>query len=266
MTVKTASVRDFISFGILHPKDTFRYVLANQNLRKQIISKYSRERQTKRIAEVTDASPSTVEAFLREAELDVLCENAKKSITSLGRSSGQISSPEALYAICRIKQPIRIVETGIAAGLSSAFILEALRKNGRGQLYSIDMPNYEEELAKRNVPNYNPASPGVLPPGLTTGWAVPKELRPNWVIEIGLASEKLHKLLDELKDIDMFLHDSEHTYANMLWEYVTAWEFLRSDGILLSHDVTWNTAFSDFARKIRHKPVMIGEIGALRKD
>ena len=40
-----------------------------------------------------------------------------------------------LYALCRLKKPQTVVETGVASGESSSYWLEALDKNEYGQLY-----------------------------------------------------------------------------------------------------------------------------------
>jgi len=49
-----------------------------------------------------------------------------------------------LYALVRVFQPEVVVETGVGPGGSSAFILNALERNGFGHLYSIDLPSYDE--------------------------------------------------------------------------------------------------------------------------
>ncbi|MBS7618991.1 hypothetical protein KEJ25_10485, partial [Candidatus Bathyarchaeota archaeon] len=46
----------------------------------------------------------------------------------------------SLYLIVRVLRPKYVVETGVSAGRSSAFILCGLCDNGEGELYSID-PN-----------------------------------------------------------------------------------------------------------------------------
>jgi hypothetical protein len=46
--------------------------------------------------------------------------------------------------------------------------------------------------------------------------------------------------------VDIFLHDSLHTYRNMRFEYQTVWPHLREGGVLLSDDVAMNRAFGDF--------------------
>ena len=55
-------------------------------------------------------------------------------------------------------------------------------------------------------------------------------------------------LLEGVAEIDIFLHDSEHSYKNMLWEFQTAWTYLKVGGLLLSHNIDSNNAFSDFCR------------------
>jgi predicted O-methyltransferase YrrM len=48
------------------------------------------------------------------------------------------SSRLFLYALCKIIKPKTIVETGVAYGLSTSYILQALYENKTGTLYSID--------------------------------------------------------------------------------------------------------------------------------
>jgi len=186
------------------------------------------------------------------------------SLKSVGHYIGEISSPEILYIIVRKIQPSTVVETGVAAGVSSAFILKAINDNGKGELYSIDMPNYEVELAKRGVMGQPVA---ILPNGRQVGFVIPDWLKQRWYLTIGKSKDVLEPLLSKLDSIDIFLHDSEHTYENMYFEYSAAWQFLRKDGILISHDITSNKAFFDFAHKVNRKPIhMFGSgIGAVRK-
>ena len=98
-----------------------------------------------------------------------------------------------------------MVETGVADGTTSAYILCALEDNGRGHLYSIDLPSER------------------LPRGEASGWIVDDELRHRWTLRIGPSSELLPPLLKELQAIEGFLHDSLHTYENMMFEYRAAW-------------------------------------------
>jgi predicted O-methyltransferase YrrM len=150
-----------------------------------------------------------------------------------GGAGGQMTSEySAIYALIRLLRPQHVVETGVADGATSAYILQALEDNGGGHLYSIDVPSER------------------LPPGKQPGWIIDAALRHRWTLRIGPSDELLRPLLHELGSIDVFLHDSLHTYDNMLFEYRTAWPFLRTNGLFLSHDVGRNTAFFDFAREV----------------
>ena len=72
---------------------------------------------------------------------------------------------------------------------------------------------------------------------------------------MGKSSDVLPPLVKELSKVDIFLHDSEHTYKNMMLEYSTVWPYLSEGGFLISHDIGWNDAFEDFANKVDHRHV-----------
>ncbi len=167
------------------------------------------------------------------------------------QAKGPITRASELYVLIRALSPNVVVETGVSSGVSSTFILQGLKDNQRGTLYSIDEPNADPSAA--------------LPEGLSSGWLIPHWLRDRWKLSLGRSSELLPPLLAKLKMMDLFLHDSEHSYENMMFEFKTAWKFLRDGGLLLSHDVFWNSAFSDFSRSLRRRPSYIVDIGLLRK-
>jgi predicted O-methyltransferase YrrM len=141
----------------------------------------------------------------------------------------------ALYIMTRILEPEIVIETGVFHGYSSFSILSALKENNKGYLHSIDLPSPK------------------LPPGKKPGWVVPENLRSRWDLRFGKSSELLPGLLEEVKEVDIFLHDSEHSYENMSWEYKTAWDSIRKGGLLLSHDVSQNPAFREFAKYVSEK-------------
>ena len=126
-----------------------------------------------------------------------------------------------------------MVETGVAAGVSSCFILQAMQDNNKGRLYSIEVTSRIECCDKK------------------TGWLVPDSLRHRWEFFIGDSKLVLGPLLDRLGKIDCFMHDSLHTYAHMYWELSAVWPHLCPKGLLLAHDVGENRAFFDFMRKNR---------------
>jgi len=167
----------------------------------------------------------------------------------------------ALYCIIRAAQPDVVVETGVASGNSAAFILRALHDNQKGKLYSIDLPPIPDENG--NVPgNMN----WILPDGVEPGCAVPPLLRYRWELIISPSETALPPLLQRLGQIDIFLHDSDHSYQHMMWEYETAWPYIKTGGILLSDDVGLNSAMIDFCRRRRHKyNEFEGKLGVVQK-
>lgn len=126
-------------------------------------------------------------------------------------------SGEALYLLVRAARPSVVVETGVLYGASSGHILAAQARNGGGELYSVDLGN----------PPGEPSHDFLVPPDLTSRWTYIR----------GNVKQELPPLLTRLGTIDMFNHDSLHTYENMTWEYERAFEHLKPGGVLSSHDI-----------------------------
>ncbi len=155
-----------------------------------------------------------------------------------------------LFALTRILKPDTVVETGVGGGYASAHVLEAMRLNGNGSLYSID---------NRDI--YN-AQYHNLPKQLPCGGMVPNNLRNgNWMLLMDGAEKDLKPLLEQLGEIDIFIHDSLHTRENMLFEYNTVWEHLKENGLLISHDI-WRP-WIDFAREKKREYLVYQHYGVL---
>lgn len=124
---------------------------------------------------------------------------------------------EALYLLVRAARPRTIVETGVLYGASSAHMLAALARNGGGELYSVEIGRDPREPSHDHF--------------------VPGELRHQWRLIIGDSRRELPALLDRCAPIDMFYHDSLHTFDHMTWEFETALPHLSPSGVLASDDV-----------------------------
>lgn len=136
-----------------------------------------------------------------------------------------------LYILCKIMQPEKVVETGVAYGLSSMYILQALEENNKGSLYSIDSI-FSPWQTKKMI-----------------GSAIPSHLKHRWEFNFAPSSEILNELMSSLDSVDLFFHDSLHTYRNMMFEFKTAWPFILKNGLLISDDIGDNNAFHDFNAK-----------------
>ena len=137
-------------------------------------------------------------------------------------------SRKFLYYLCRILKPKNVIETGVAYGISSSYILQALEDNEFGKLYSIDSifrPWQTKEMI---------------------GSIIPKELRVRWQLVIGKSTEKLENILMKISDLDIFIHDSSHTYENMMFEFNMIIKNIKKNGMIISDDVINNDAFYDF--------------------
>lgn len=158
--------------------------------------------------------------------------------TPIGQMGG---TQELLYPLVRFLRPKAIVETGVYRGLSTAFMLAAVADNGMGKVYSVDLPS---------ASYYNPGTKEydrtVLRGHETPGFAIPVELKDNWTLVVGPSKQVLPPLLDKLGQIDLFVHDSEHTYDCMWWEFTEAFAHIKPGGVLASDDVEKNSAFRDF--------------------
>jgi predicted O-methyltransferase YrrM len=160
-----------------------------------------------------------------------LLENIRREDRSTLRWAADSVLARCCYLLCRLLEPDVVIETGVAYGVSSAFILRALEENGRGVLHSVDLPPLRRECER------------------FWGMAVDKTLARRWTLHRGSSARVLPRLLEELKTGDLFVHDSLHTYRNMQREFEAVWPRLRTGGVLIADDVERNRAFGELQQK-----------------
>jgi predicted O-methyltransferase YrrM len=165
---------------------------------------------------------------------------------SLKILASDTSSCLALYTLCRVLKPTVVVETGVASGVSSSYILRALDNNDHGKLFSIDVPWYT--VTHNWKADFTDEDIKIHPIEKQSGWIIPKSLKGRWELLMGRTSDRLSDLLNKVGSVDVFFHDSEHSYENMSWEFRTLWPSLRKGGILIAHNIDVNDAFPDFER------------------
>jgi predicted O-methyltransferase YrrM len=167
---------------------------------------------------------------------------------------------EFLYMAVRLARPEIMVETGVFDGVSSAVILQAMSDNGGGKLISVDLPANETIAGSTNN-----MIDTTLPPNVKPGWAVPDYLRKQYHLMLGDSRELLPRIFDQYPKIDIFFHDSLHTFEHMYFEYTTAWPHLVPGALLLSDDIFWSTAFHKFCKEKGKTYVNVDGFGAVRK-
>jgi hypothetical protein len=132
------------------------------------------------------------------------------------------------YAVCRALQPAIVVTTGVGYGVLEAYILQALEVNGSGDLHSIDLPPL------------HPAADNWI------GAFIPDRLRTRWRLWRGPSARLLPRLLRDLGQVDVFVHDSLHTRRNTLRELQTMTPHLARPAVVLVDDINQNQAFHEW--------------------
>ncbi|MBZ5659099.1 MAG: class I SAM-dependent methyltransferase [Acidobacteriia bacterium] len=207
------------------------------------------------LASLVNSTPGAIRGFLNEPSANVeLMRHWKRCEQKLHAGSHPGNDPYAKkvlmqYALTRALAPDLVVETGVSSGISSTYLLLACRLNGKGHVYSIDIDNKE-----------------YLAPGNRIGWIVPDDLKTRWSLLLGDSHVVLPHILSQLAQVDIFIHDSSHTYENMKFEFETSYPYIRPGGLLLSDDTNFNAAFSECAKAFQPKAVrIIRNLGIMKK-
>lgn len=156
----------------------------------------------------------------------------------LGRGTyGYYSDADA--SLCRAvwcatvhTRPEVVIETGVAHGVTSRVVLEALTVHDRGQLWSIDLPHpFNHELHSQ------------------IGIAVTDACRVRWSYVEGSSKQRLPGLITQVGNVQIFIHDSLHTARNTLFEMNQAARVMRPGGVMLVDDISTHRGFVTFAQR-----------------
>jgi hypothetical protein len=137
----------------------------------------------------------------------------------------------------------------------SGHILAALAQNGQGILHSVEL-----------------GRPGREPPH---DFFVPQETKSRWDLVMGDSRRELPGLVARLGSVDLFHHDSLHTFDHMTWEFETVFPRLAMAGVLSSHDVAiahsirelfHQNAFPAFCARHKVGWSTFGNLGLLIRD
>ena len=163
-----------------------------------------------------------------------------------GWNDGDAGFVRAIWCLCRHLRPTKVVETGVAHGVSSRFILEALERNGVGHLWSVDHPPPEHVWHDQ------------------IGAAVGGRYSARWSYIRGSSKRRLPGLFSQLGQIDLFVHDSLHSEQNVRFEMDHAWTRLRPGGAIVVDDIDANWGFKCFVQAFSGHRSLICEAEPLR--
>jgi predicted O-methyltransferase YrrM len=163
-------------------------------------------------------------------------------------NDGDAGLVRAIWCLTRHLRPRNVVETGVAHGLTSRFILEALERNAVGHLWSIDRPPVEQALRAQ------------------IGIAVGDRYPHRWTYIKGSSRRRLPAILSQLGEIDLFIHDSMHSERNVRFEVERAWEALRPGGAIVVDDIDANRGFRTVTQALSGHQSMICEAEPLHPD
>ena len=155
-------------------------------------------------------------------------------IKSTGVRLGGGGAYTFLYFICRIKRPQTVVETGVAAGWSSAAILNALAENGSGKLYSSDLPYRKRPGAYKFI--------GIL---------VEDRFKENWDLNITGDKKALPEILKKVERVNLFHFDSDKSYRGREFAFKTIKRHLSKDAVLIFDDIQDNFHFKDLVQQYK---------------
>lgn len=145
------------------------------------------------------------------------------------RVTGVPSLIAACYLLIRAVRPDKVVETGVWFGASTSLILAAMAHNNHGKLISIDLPGFAD-MTGNNSGAEHPF--------------IPDAYKGRWDLRAADATTELPRVFLEEKP-DIFMHDSDHGYQHMAFEFALATKYLPSKGIVISDDIRRNSAFYD---------------------
>jgi Methyltransferase domain len=175
-------------------------------------------------------------AFLGFSKWRSRLESVISAVQNANQGQGGISLDDGriLYGLVRALKPDYVIETGVAAGVSTSFFGAALIENGKGKLFSVELPPEvvgQGTLADGSM--YAWHEHGV-------GWAITDEtkhaLGDRHRLILQDVRTALPSLLNELPYVDIFFHDDLHTPDHMYWEYEAVWPTLSARGVLISDD------------------------------
>ena len=134
-----------------------------------------------------------------------------------------------VYFLTRHLRPTVVLETGVAAGFTSAAVLIAMERNGLGTLFSSDLPYMGSAEARDEV-----------------GRVVDPRLRSGWNLALGGDRANLAEFLPRIGNVDLLHYDSDKSVAGRRYALDAIGPKLGPDSVIVMDDIADNTFFRDW--------------------
>jgi len=186
------------------------------------------------VVEDTVAFAAGLDATLWHEAITFADELAKRSgaLGNFRESLGGGGHYPLLYFLTRRLEPAVVVETGVAAGFSSAAFLAGMAKNGRGHLYSSDFPAFRLSRPEEHV-----------------GTLVAPDLRPRWTLSLRGDRRNLPAILETAGPVNLFHYDSDKTYSGREFAMNAIAPHLAAGAVVVMDDIQDNLFFRDYVTR-----------------
>ncbi len=167
-----------------------------------------------------------------------LAESARPRLAALAEAGvdlGGGGGVELLYLLTRVVRPSLALETGVAAGWSSAAVLAAMRANGTGRLMSSDFPFFRLPDPERYI-----------------GYIVPDHLKSGWSLRIRGDRRNLEEFLRPDTMVDLVHYDSDKTRDGREFFLRRVRPHLTARHIIVMDDIQDNLVFREYAERQAH--------------
>lgn len=155
-----------------------------------------------------------------------------ETLAAAGVDLGGAGGLELLYLLTRVVRPALALETGVAAGWSTAAMLAAMRVNGTGRLMSSDFPFFRLANPERYI-----------------GYVVPNDLKSRWSLRIKGDRRNLEEFLSPDTMVDLVHYDSDKTRDGREFFLRRLRPHLTGRHVMVMDDIQDNLVFREYAER-----------------
>jgi predicted O-methyltransferase YrrM len=159
--------------------------------------------------------------------------------------------------------PVVVVETGVYSGLSTFYLLSAIADRGPGSVLASVDPLYKSQ---------NDATNKIVDVELRPFWKGKDHILSNWKFFAGKSRDIFPQVINAFPEWDVFIHDSDHSKENMIFELETALKHVKPGGFIVIDDfdgtdmVGFHKAFVKWVDDKGFWWTTVGNAAIFRKD